>query len=180
MILSRRLSVPLALIAAATIDAVNGSSSYATIPGHDCIRSMSGMMESMEALVDSYPGLIRMEKIGESYLKNGEGRTGGGFDIPEGGFDIYAFVVTDSDSPVPSGEKGKALFTSGVHSREYAPPELLARFLESLVEGHGSDAEITTLLERTEVHGKNEFVFAMSVLSKLHVHPHRLRFDRSN
>ena len=36
--------------------------------------------------------------------------------------------------------------------REYAPPELAARFIEQLVNGYGNDADITNLLQTTEIH----------------------------
>ena len=36
--------------------------------------------------------------------------------------------------------------------REYAPPELVARFIEQLVNGYGNDADIKTLLQTTEIH----------------------------
>lgn len=105
----------------------------------------------MNDLADN-SNLVTITKIGESYLKNNQGRANSNFDIPTNGHDIYAIVVTDSS--VSSNNKGKALFTSGVHAREYAPPELLARFLERLVEGFGTDAEVTSILQHTEVHGK--------------------------
>lgn len=129
--------------------AINGVDAYETIPGHNCIRSMNGMMKSMNDLADN-SNLVTITKIGESYLKNNQGRANSNFDIPTNGHDIYAIVVTDSS--VSSNNKGKALFTSGVHAREYAPPELLARFLERLVEGFGTDAEVTSILQHTEVH----------------------------
>lgn len=44
------------------------------------------------------------------------------------------------------------LLTSGVHAREWAPPELLGRFVELLVRGYDSDAELTWILEHVEIH----------------------------
>ena len=123
---------------------------YETIPGHDCIRSMGGMWDSMEDLATAYPDLLTITKIGESYLKTNVGPTSYGmYDVPTGGHDIFALNVTASSS---TATKGRLLITSGVHPREYAPPELLARLVEELVYGYGEDAEITTILERTEIH----------------------------
>lgn len=110
-------------------------------------------MDSMFYLSEDHPGLMAITKIGESYLKQNEGQKFGKYDIPTGGYDIYAIKVTASDSNVKSNDKGKILITSGVHAREWAPPELLARFIEMLVHGYNTDdAEITTILQRTEVH----------------------------
>lgn len=44
------------------------------------------------------------------------------------------------------------LITSGVHAREWAPPELNARFIEMLVEGYSTNADITWILEHNEIH----------------------------
>jgi len=127
---------------------------YETIPGHDCIRSMKGMLDSMEDLAEAHPDLLTMTKIGESYLKNNDGPAAyGTYDVPTGGHDIFALNVTATSGAISStSTKGRFLVTSGVHPREFAPPELLARFVEMLVNGYGEDAEITMILERTEIH----------------------------
>lgn len=109
-------------------------------------------MDSMRYLAEDNPKLVTIEKIGESYLKNNPGRTNGRYKIPEDGHDMYAVVVTDSTSSVSSQSKGKFFITSGLHAREYAPPELLARFIEKLVKEYGKDADVTTILQRTEIH----------------------------
>lgn len=51
-----------------------------------------------------------------------------------------------------SSSKGVVLFTSGVHAREYAPPELLMRFAENLLEKYDTDSDITWILEHNEIH----------------------------
>jgi len=127
---------------------VASSTAYDTIPGSSCLRSYSGMMESMNDLAQKYPDLMSIEDIGDSYLKNNEGRVDGNYIIPEGGYDIYAFVVTAGHR----ANKGKMLLTSGVHSRELAPPELLARYIEMLVYGYDEDADITWVLDHNEIH----------------------------
>lgn len=109
-------------------------------------------MDSMTDLVKANPDLITMSIIGQSYLAKNTGRTNGKYDIPKGGHDIYAFKVTDSNSSLNSNKKSKVLMTAGLHAREYAPPELLARFIESLVNGYDEDAEITSIMKRTEIH----------------------------
>lgn len=107
-------------------------------------------MDAMHYLAEDHPDLVTITKIGESYLKNNKGRTGGKYPIPEGGHDIFVVKITDSSSDVE--EKGQLLVTSGLHAREYAPPELVGRFLETLVHGYDVDADITTTLKRTVVH----------------------------
>ena len=129
---------------------------YETIKGRSCFRSLDGMMESMANLAAKYPDLVAMEVIGESYIKKFKPSAsdyGDSFEytLPKG-YDIYAFNITAANSVRQSSEKGKMLVTSGVHAREWAPPELNARFIETLVEGYGTDADITWILEHTEVH----------------------------
>jgi len=126
---------------------------YETIEGRPCFRSMAGMMDSMFYLAEDHPDLLTISDIGDSWLKNNEGRHDGKHEIPDGGYDIYALKVTASDSKARRSEdKGKMLVTSGVHAREWAPPELLARFLESLVHGYNVDADVTSILRTTEIH----------------------------
>mmetsp|Transcript_7208 Transcript_7208/g.17926 ORF Transcript_7208/g.17926 Transcript_7208/m.17926 type:complete len:152 (-) Transcript_7208:1155-1610(-) len=114
--------------ATATVSGVDART-FETIDGRKCFRSMKGMMDSMFYLAEDNPDLITISDIGDSYLKNHEGRHDGVHDIPDGGYDIYALNITDSGSSRLSKEKGKMLITSGVHAREWAPPELLARFI---------------------------------------------------
>lgn len=149
------MNLPLSLLlvaATTTITTIGASSTYDTIPGHNCLRSMTGMMQSVDDLVQSHPNLVTKTKIGESWLKNNKGRHDGVHDIPDGGYDIFALNITASDSKRLSSDKGKMLITSGVHAREWAPPELLMRFIEVLVNGYGHDADVTSILQQSEVH----------------------------
>jgi len=135
-----------------TAFAATSARQHETIQGRSCFRSMRGMMDSMFYLAEDHPDLVTITDIGDSYLKNNEGRHFGRYEIPDGGYDIYAINVTASDGTRLSADKGKMLVTSGVHAREWAPPELLARFLELLVHGYNDNAEIRTVLQTTEVH----------------------------
>jgi len=135
------------------ISAIGGidAREYETIKDHECLRSMKGMMDSMFYLAED-SNLVTINKIGESYLKNNKGRHDGKHEIPDGGYDIFALNITASDSIRQSEDKGKMLLTSGVHAREWAPPELLARFIEKLVHGYNHDADVTSILQHTEIH----------------------------
>mmetsp|Transcript_12133 Transcript_12133/g.26190 ORF Transcript_12133/g.26190 Transcript_12133/m.26190 type:complete len:737 (+) Transcript_12133:149-2359(+) len=141
-----RCVVSLAAIAF-TVDAVQ----YDTIDKYDCFRSLEGMTKSMFDLAESYPDLSSVVDIGDSYLKS-KNDNNDDYPLPQNGYDIYAMVITASDSPHPSSAKGKTLIISGVHPREYAPPELTMRFAESLLTGYEVDADITWILQHTEVH----------------------------
>eukprot|EP00580_Thalassiosira_gravida_P007911 CAMPEP_0201634714 /NCGR_PEP_ID=MMETSP0493-20130528/7532_1 /ASSEMBLY_ACC=CAM_ASM_000838 /TAXON_ID=420259 /ORGANISM="Thalassiosira gravida, Strain GMp14c1" /LENGTH=763 /DNA_ID=CAMNT_0048106595 /DNA_START=92 /DNA_END=2383 /DNA_ORIENTATION=+ len=145
-----RCVVSLAAIAIAfTVDV--DAAQYDTIDGYDCFRSLEGMTKSMFDLAESYPDLSSVVDIGDSYLKS-KNDNNDDYPLPQNGYDIYAMVITASDSPHPSSAKGKTLIISGVHPREYAPPELTMRFAESLLSNYQSDADITYILDHTEVH----------------------------
>lgn len=124
---------------------------YDTIDGHRCFRNLKGMTESMFDLAQAYPDLSSVMDIGDSYLKTND-KNNDDYPLPQNGYDIYAMKITASDSPLQSSAKGKTLIISGVHPREYAPPELTMRFAESLLGGYGVDADITWVLQHTEVH----------------------------
>jgi hypothetical protein len=143
-----------------TVDAASTRSrslqkTYDTIKGRSCFRSHDGMIESMKDLAAEYPDLIAMESIGQSYIKKYNPKPSDyknmRYELPPGS-DIYAFNITASNSIRQSSEKGKLLITSGVHAREWAPPELHARFIEKLVKEYNTDSEITWILEHNEIH----------------------------
>mmetsp|Transcript_24789 Transcript_24789/g.44557 ORF Transcript_24789/g.44557 Transcript_24789/m.44557 type:complete len:593 (+) Transcript_24789:138-1916(+) len=145
-----RLSLSLLLLTTAVIGV--DTRVYDTIQSRSCFRSMQGMLDSMQDLADKNSNLMTITNIGESYLKNNEGRAYGKYDIPTGGYDIYVVKITDSNSDRKSQKKGKMLITSGVHAREWAPPELLARYIELMVNGYDVNADITWIMQHTEIH----------------------------
>jgi hypothetical protein len=148
MVLLRRATTAFAaLYAISVVDAAN----YDTIDGHPCFRNLDGITQSMFDLVAAHPGLASYSIIGESYLKATDSNNDE-YEVDQNGYDIYAMNITASGSMRGSGEKGKTLIISGVHAREYAPPELVMRFAELLLSGYDSDSDITWLLEHTEVH----------------------------
>jgi len=61
-------------------------------------------------------------------------------------------ATTGTGTPSAPGSKPVLLATAGIHAREYAPPELLTRFAEELVYGHGVDADATWVLDEHEIH----------------------------
>jgi len=121
---------------------------YSTIPGYSCYKNVAGSFDWMDNLVDrssSIPNLsITKEIIGESYKKS----------VNEGGYDIFAIKVT-GDGVAAKGrttEKGIVFLMTGIHARELAPPELISRWIENLVDDYGTDAEVTAILDHTEIH----------------------------
>ena len=124
------------------------SQGYSTIVNFPCYKSLRGSFDWMDAMVgraSSIPGLsITKTDIGNSYLKTKNASAG---------YDIWALKITGSDSNgVPASSKGVFFITAGIHAREYAPPELASRWVESLIDAYGHDADITAMLNYTEIH----------------------------
>jgi hypothetical protein len=115
---------------------------YATISGFSCYRSLEGMeswMRDMEKKSLQIANLsIQLKDIGDSYE----------------GSNIWALIVTGNGVSAAGRSTTKApmFVMSGIHAREYAPPELVARWIEHLISGYGIDADITSILDHTEIH----------------------------
>ena len=75
-------------------------------------------------------------QIGSSYL--GEG--------------LRVLEITNFSLLGGQKSKGVMFTTFGLHAREYAPPELGTRLAKSLVDSYGMIAEVTALINQTEVH----------------------------
>jgi carboxypeptidase T len=114
------------------------SQNYSTIDGYTCFRDLDGMTQAMFDLEANHPDLVSIEDIGDSYLKSiGDAN----------GRDIYVMKITASTS----SDRAQVFFTGGAHARELAPPELLMRFAEELVDGYDDDADITWILDTTQI-----------------------------
>ena len=122
-------------------------SSYSTISGFSCYKDLQGTFDWMNDMVtqaSSIPGLtVTMTDIGDSYLKSQDSNAG---------YDMWALKITGdaTDSVVPN--KGVFFAMTGIHAREYAPPELVSRWAELLIQSYGNDADITAMLDHTEIH----------------------------
>lgn len=110
-----------------------------SIPGYPCYRTVEATLVDAQQLAQDYPRLATLQDIGDSWEKYAR----------LGGYDIVALRLTNRDVP---GPKPALLLTAAMHAREYATAELVMRFAESLVEGYGTDADATWILDYHEVH----------------------------
>jgi len=116
--------------------------SYATITDFQCYRSLAGMkswMDDMVSKAQQIPNLsIKINVFGKSY----------------NGYNMTALVLTGNGVSAAGRSTNKApmFIMAGIHAREYAPPELVARWAEYLVNGYSTDADITSILDHTEIH----------------------------
>ncbi|KAI2490339.1 metallocarboxypeptidase [Fragilaria crotonensis] len=124
------------------------ASAFSTIADFPCYKNLQGSFAWLDAMVtraSSIPGLnVTKTDIGDSYLKTKNASAG---------YDIWVLKVTGSDTNgVPAAKKSVFFVMTGIHAREYAPPELASRWLESLINAYGVDADITAMLDYTEIH----------------------------
>ena len=117
-----------------------GVESVTEIPGFECYRTVEETLATGAAIAAQYPDLATWIDAGDSWEK---------IHLPPAGFDLRVLRLTNSAVP---GDKPALMVTGAVHAREYATAELVTRFAEMLVEGHGVDPDITWILDHHEVH----------------------------
>lgn len=109
------------------------------IPGYPCYRTVEETFTTAQDIVAAYPNLATWIDIGDSWEKVALG----------GGYDLMVLRLTNAAA---TGFKPKLFIMSSVHAREYTPAELVTRFAEYLVNNYGTNADVTWLLDYTEVH----------------------------
>ncbi len=111
------------------------------IPGYPCYRTIPQIYASVDALAESYPDLVELIDIGDSWEKTQ--------DVNDG-WDIEVLVLSNRNTPTTP--KSDAFFMSGIHAREWAPPELNLRLAEYLLANYEIDADVKWLLDYNRVH----------------------------
>jgi carboxypeptidase T len=111
------------------------------IPGYPCYRTVEETYATGESLAQAYPHLTTWIDIGDSWEKAISGGSAG--------YDLGLLRLTNDAIP---GPKPGLFIMSSVHAREYAPAELNTRFAEYLLANYNVNADITWLLDYTEIH----------------------------
>ncbi|MFQ5460311.1 MAG: M14 family zinc carboxypeptidase, partial [Anaerolineae bacterium] len=109
-----------------------------------CYRTLDQTYTWAAAYAKEHSDLVTLLDIGDSYCKGKGGcRTPAGDRIP--GADILVAKVTAApDSPGPTG---RLWIDGGLHSRELPTTAVVSSFLEHVVAGYGTNAQITYLLD---------------------------------
>jgi carboxypeptidase T len=108
-----------------------------SISGYSCYRTVEETYTTLNQLTANKPALATVSNIGSSWLKS----------RGSGGYDLKVLRLTNSATNSARPNKPAMVLTGGVHPREYAPVELVTRFGEWLVNGYGTDAEATWLMD---------------------------------
>jgi hypothetical protein len=111
----------------------------AGIPGFACYRTVEETYATAAGLAASHPTLAAWIDIGNSWNKVTLGT----------GYDIHVLKLTNQNIP---GPKPVMFAMSAIHAREYATAELMTRFAEHLVNGYGTNADATWILDHHEIH----------------------------
>jgi len=109
---------------------------YHTSVGHE---------DHNKAVASAHPDLVKLYDIGDSWLKT-QGK---------GGHDIQALCITKINAGdcelTNTNKKPKFTLMSQMHARELASGELSYMWIDNLVNNYGKDAEVTKLMDTTEM-----------------------------
>ncbi len=109
-----------------------------TAAGYDVFRSYSeagGIRDELSAAAAEHPDIAERVLVGRSLL----------------GKPIYAVRVTKDAAAVADGARPAVLYNGAQHAREWITPEMVRRLMHHVLDGYGSDAEITRLVDTREM-----------------------------
>ncbi|MED5622395.1 M14 family metallopeptidase [Ideonella sp. BN130291] len=116
-----------------------GDVSVQSIPGFSCYETVEETFAAAQAFVSAHPTLAQWLDVGDSWEK-----TKG-----IGGYDMGVLKLTNS---AIAGPKPKLFINSAIHAREYTTAPLNLEFARWLINGYGTNADATWILDHQEVH----------------------------
>ncbi len=108
------------------------------LAGQTVYRSYSqpgGLKDELRVTARENPSLTKLVDLGRSL--NGQS--------------ILGLKVTRSARHLPDGARPAAIYLGGQHAREWITPEMVRRLMHHVIDNYGRDAEITRLLNSTEL-----------------------------
>ena len=115
---------------------------FAGIPNYTCYPKVEEVFTEANALISAKPSLASWTTIGSSWEKKQNSANG---------YDLKVLKLTNSATN-SSTPKPKLFVQAGIHAREYATTPLVLEFAKKLVNGYGTDADMTWILDHHEVH----------------------------
>ena len=100
-------------------------------------RTYEQITTALKDLQTKYPNLVEVIDIGDSSEKV----------AGKANRDVWAIRLTNKQAKPAAGEKPSVVYIAGEHAREIANPELMMKFIKQTLEGYGTDAEATALLD---------------------------------
>jgi carboxypeptidase T len=113
------------------------------IPGYACYETVEETYAAAQGFTASHPQLAQWLPVGSSWQKT----------VNQGGYDIGVLKLTQQGTTGLDGQpKPKLFIQSAMHAREYTTAPLSLAFARWLLEGYGTNADATWLLDHHEVH----------------------------
>jgi carboxypeptidase T len=119
-----------------------GQPEPSAIPGYACYETVEETFAAADGLIAARPTLASWVNAGSSWLKTQNA----------GGHDIKVLKLTHNAVAAPPEGKPKLFINSAIHAREYTTTPLVLEFARWLVNGHGTNADTTWILDHHEVH----------------------------
>ncbi|MET1253991.1 M14 family zinc carboxypeptidase [Aliikangiella maris] len=119
--------------------ALNSDATTQAIPNYPCYETVEETFSSADSIVANHSNLAKFVDVGNSWRKTQN----------LGGYDIKVLQLTNQST---SGEKPILFVNSAIHAREYTTAPLSLAFANWLVDGYGSNADATWLLDHHEIH----------------------------
>lgn len=110
-----------------------------TIPGYACYETVDETYNQALAFATNKPTLASWVNIGSSWEKT----------VGLGGHDIMVLKVTNS---AVTGPKPKLFVNAAIHAREYVTAPLALEFARWLLNGYGTNADATWIVDHHEIH----------------------------
>lgn len=106
------------------------------LPGY---MSYADMKAKMEELASKNPNLVSMTDIGDTWEKT-QGKANNN--------DVWCLSISNKNK---KNTKPASLFIGGMHSRELAPPEIMFKLAQTLVNEYGKDPLVTEIVDTRDV-----------------------------
>ncbi len=110
-----------------------------SIPNYSCYETVEETFAAAQAFATNFPALASWVDVGDSWQKS----------RGLGGYDMRVLKLTNSAT---AGSKPKLFINSAIHAREYTTAPLVLEFARWLVNGYGSNADATWIMDHHEVH----------------------------
>ncbi|MED5622322.1 M14 family metallopeptidase [Ideonella sp. BN130291] len=121
------------------VASAGGEVGIESIPNYACYETVEETFAAAQGFATSYPNLAQWIDVGDSWQKT-KGL---------GGYDMRVLKLTNS---AIGGTKPKLFVNSAIHAREYTTAPLVLEFARWLVNGYGTNADATWILDHHEVH----------------------------
>lgn len=112
-----------------------------SIPGYACYRTVEETYSTIDDLVSVHPDLASAQDIGPTWQRTQNATLG---------YQMRALRITNLVTAASNPDRPKMVMFGSIHAREYTPAELLTRMAEWLVNGYGTDAQATWLVDHVD------------------------------